>query len=161
MERVFVYLARFSRTLNWVAGALLVIMMLLTVADVALRYFGRGIVGAYELTSFAGALVVGFAIAKTSIDKAHVSVDILVEVVGKRWKTVMLICAKLIGFLIFVLLGWALFCKGNEIYDTGEVSMTLHLPFYPVAYGLSLCSLLESLVLLSDMAKGMMEWNHE
>jgi TRAP-type C4-dicarboxylate transport system permease small subunit len=161
MERVFASVTRFSRILNWVAGALLVIMMLLTVMDVALRYFGRGIVGTYELTSFAGALVVGFAIAKTSIDKAHVNVDILTAVIGRHWQIVMLICAKLIGFLMFVLLAWALFCKGNEIYDTGEVSMTLHVPFYPVAYGLSLCSLLESLVLLLDMAKGMMEWNHE
>jgi hypothetical protein len=35
----------------------------------------------------------------------------------------------------------------------GEVSPTLTMPFYPVAYGLGICSFVQCLVLLCDILK--------
>jgi hypothetical protein len=40
--------------------------------------------------------------------------------------------------------------NGIELYGSQEVSMTLHIPFYPVAYGLCVCSVIEALVLLAE-----------
>jgi hypothetical protein len=54
---------------------------------------------------------------------------------------------------MFLLLAWSFFMKGNELFAAGEVSLTLHVPFYPVAYGLGLCSIVECLVLLCDILK--------
>lgn len=151
----------FSNTLNAMGAALLSLMMLLTVVDVILRYLGRPITGTFELTAFAGALVTGFALAQTSLDGAHVNVDILVEVVSARKKKILFIFNRLLGIGVFGLLTWGLFVKGNELYSAGEVSLTLHVPYYPVAYGLSLCCLGESLVLLSDMFKVVLGGKHE
>jgi TRAP-type C4-dicarboxylate transport system permease small subunit len=142
-------------------AALLTLMMLLTVIDVILRYLGRPITGTFELMAFAGALVTGFALAQTSLDGAHVNVDILVEVVSGGKKKILFAFNRLLGIGVFGLLAWALFAKGNELYSAGEVSLTLHLPYYPVAYGLSLCCLGETLVLISDMFKMLFGGNHE
>ena len=142
--------SKISKITNLVGGVILVLMMLLTVVDVILRYLGRPITGTFELMSFAGALVAGLAIAQTSLDGAHVNVDMLPQAVSSRWKDILLIFARLVGIGIFALLAWALFLKGNDLYKTHEVSLTLHVPYYPVAYGLSFCSLVECLVLLSD-----------
>ena len=56
-----------SRALNWLGGVILATMMLLTVLDVILRYAGRAITGTFELMSFGGALVAGFAIWGASL----------------------------------------------------------------------------------------------
>ena len=153
MKKFLSTTVKLSKAANWVGGLILALMMLLTVVDVILRYLGRPITGTFELMSFAGALVAGLAIAQTSLDGAHVNVDILTEAVSGWRRDIIIIFTKLIGLGMFILLSWALFVKGSDLYKTGEVSLTLHVPYYPVAYGLSFCSFVECLVLLSDILK--------
>jgi TRAP-type C4-dicarboxylate transport system permease small subunit len=151
----------FSKSLNAVGGVLLTIMMLLTVVDVILRYLGRPITGTFELMSFAGALVTGLALAQTSLDGAHVNVDMLFQAISARNRAILEIFNRLIGIGIFLLLAWALFVKGNDLYQTGEVSLTLQVPYYPVAYGLSFCCLVECLVLASAVLQVISGGEHE
>lgn len=151
----------FSKTLNVLGAVLLTSMMLLTVIDVILRYLGRPITGTFELMSFAGALVTGFALAQTSLDGAHVNVDILTEALSVKKKNILEIFNRLLGIGIFALLTWALFDKGNDLYTTGEVSLTLQVPYYPVAYGLSFCCLVECLVLFCAILKIFAGEKHE
>jgi len=151
----------FSNTLNVMGGFLLTLMMLLTVVDVILRYIGRPLTGTFELMSFAGALVTGFALAQTSLDDAHVNVDMLLQAVSDRKRKIIIVFNRLLGIGIFVLLTWSLFVKGNDLYTTGEVSLTLQVPYYPVAYGLSFCCLVECLVLISGILKVFFGGEHE
>jgi TRAP-type C4-dicarboxylate transport system permease small subunit len=153
--------AGLSKSLNVLGAILLTLMMLLTVVDVILRYIGRPITGTFELMSFAGALVTGFALAQTSLDGAHVNLDIVIDAVSPTKKNILVVLNRLIGIAIFALLGWALFDKGNDLYTTGEVSLTLHAPYYPVAYGLAFCCLTECLVLVSDLLKVFFGGDHE
>lgn len=151
MQTFFVFTAKFSRVLNTLGGVILVLMMLLTVVDVVLRYIGKPITGTYELMAFAGALVIGFAIAQASLEDAHVGVDLVTEKLPASKKAVFLFFTKIVGLALFALISWALFLKAHDLYLTGEVSLTLRVPYYPVAYGLSLCGFAECLVLLSDI----------
>ena len=153
MQKFLNTTSKISKVTNGIGGVILVLMMLLTVVDVVLRYLGRPITGTFELMSFAGALVAGLAIAQTSLDGAHVNVDMLAQVLEPRQRNVVIIFTKLVGIGIFALLAWALFLKGTDLYKMKEVSLTLHVPYYPVAYGLSFCSLIECLVLISDIVK--------
>lgn len=153
MDGFYRFISRLSRLIFWVAGGILVFMMLITVMDVILRYFGKSVPGTYELVSFAGALVVGFAIAQTSLDKGHVYVDLLADRVGLGVRRSLLALTKTAGGLFFLLLAWSFLGKGNELYASKEVSMTLHIPFYPVAYGLCFCAVAEAFVLFSEAVK--------
>lgn len=161
MERFLRATRSSSKTANAIGAILLTLMMLLTVVDVILRYLGKPITGTFELMAYAGALVIGFAVAQTSLDGAHVNVDVLLLVLSRRKQKIMMFINRLIGLGIFILLGWALFLKGNELYTGGEVSLTLHVPYYPVAYGLSFGCLVECLVLLSGMLKVFSGGEHE
>jgi hypothetical protein len=38
-----------------------------------------------------------------------------------------------------------------DLYRTGEVSLTLQLPFYPVAYGIGVCCFVQCLVLIAHI----------
>ena len=128
MHKFFFFTLKFSRILNIVGGAILVLMMLLTVVDVVLRYLGKPITGTYELMAFSGALVIGFEIAQASLDDAHVSVDIMTDRLSLFNKTVLLLITKLMGLILFALISLALFIKAHDLYNTGEVSLTLRVP---------------------------------
>jgi TRAP-type C4-dicarboxylate transport system permease small subunit len=151
MQRFLRAVSGFSKTLNAVGALLLTLMMVLTVVDVILRYLGRPITGTFELMSFAGALVVGLALAQTSLDGAHVNVDMFIDAASAGKKICLTVFNRVVGIGVFALLAWSLFDKGNDLYSTGEVSLTLQVPYYPVAYGLSLCCLVECLVLASGI----------
>jgi TRAP-type C4-dicarboxylate transport system permease small subunit len=145
------FVRRFSKAISGFGGVILILMMLLTVVDVVLRYLGKGFTGAFELMSFGGALVVGFALSQSSLDNAHVTVDIISQSLGQRSGRILFIITRLMGIAFFLLLAWSCFLKGNELYTGGEVSLTLRVPFYPVAYALALCSIAECLALLTGI----------
>ncbi len=142
-----------SRFLNIIAGVALVCMMLVTVADVVLRFFRRPIVGTYELVALSGAVVVGFSIPFTSWQRGHIYVDFLIARFSPRVRNIFHTVTRCLGIGLFFLIGWNLMSMGRDLYRSGEVSLTLQLPFYPVAYGVGISCLVQCLVLLCDIFK--------
>ena len=145
---------KLSRVMNHVGGTVLVFMMLLTVSDVVLRIFWKPILGTYEMVSLAGALVIGFAIPKTSIDDGNVYVDFVVTGRSAKVRKTFRMITKFLGFVLFLLLAVNMILKAGELYDAREVTLTLHVPLYPVAYALGLCSIVESLGTLPPDVSG-------
>ncbi len=144
---------RISSILNIVGGAALTFMMLLTVSDVILRALGHPILGTYEIVSLSLALVIGFGMPKVSLDRGHVFMEILVEKVGERNKKILHTFTRLLCIFLFLLIGYNLFSVGNEFSASGEVSSTLKLPFFPVAYGIGVCAFIEVFVFVFDIVK--------
>jgi len=143
------WLATLSRGLNALAGAAVAAMMLLTCADIVLRLLRRPLTGTYELVGFCGALAVSFALAQTSIDRGHIAVDFLVQRFPPRVRAVVEAVNSLVAAALFGLVAWQAVGYAASLRRAGEVSMTLQLPVYPIAYGIALgCGVL-CLVLLS------------
>lgn len=136
-----------------IAGIALASIVFLTVADVFLRMFKIPIEGTYEIVSMLGAVVIGFAVPQTTIERGHVLMDFLTEKLPFVGQRVLHLVTRLLASLTFLIIGWNLFKLGNDLLDTGQVSLTLKFPEYPVAYGIAFCCLLECLVLLSDLIK--------
>lgn len=135
---------------NYVACAAVVVMMLLTCADVILRLFGHPILGTYEMIGLSGAVVISFALAYTSLEKGHIAVELLVESLPKGLQVFINGFNSLIGAALFSLVAWQTFLYAGDLRGSGEVSLTLQIPTYPFVYGISLgCGLL-CLVLLVD-----------
>jgi TRAP-type C4-dicarboxylate transport system permease small subunit len=140
-----------ARIMYWIAGGALTGIVLLTVADVFLRYLKMPILGTYEMVSLMGAIVIGFAIPQTTIDRGHVLMDFLTGRLPFLAQRVLHLITRLLGVAIFYIIGWNLFKMGNDLRQTGQVSLTLHIPEYPVAYGIAFCCLIECLILLTDL----------
>jgi TRAP-type C4-dicarboxylate transport system permease small subunit len=146
-------LKRLCGWMNTLAGVVLFLMMMLTVVDVAMRIFGSAILGTYELVAVAGAIVVGFAVPQTSWGRGHVYVDFLIENRSDAIKNTVFIITRILGICLFALLSFYLLRKGIHLYRTGEVSLTLHIPYYPAAYGLAFCFFIECFALIADIFK--------
>ena len=150
-----------ATVMDVLGGVVLTLMMLITVTDVILRFFGRPITGTYELVFLGGAVVVGCAIPMTSWEGGHVNVDLLLECLTGVTRKVTLVFTRLCGIVFFFFLGWNLFAQGLDLYVRHEVSLTLHVPYYPVAYILGVCAFVECLVLLSDLVRAVQGVSHE
>ena len=142
-----------SRLFHGIAGISLVFLMLLTIADVVLRFFHRPIPGVYELVGFASALAIGLSLPYTSWTRGHVHVDTLLEWLPPRGRKIMQIATRLAAAGLFLTLSYNLVRFGLDLRASGEVSPTLEWRFYPVVFGLAAAALLQVAVLLCDIAK--------
>ena len=143
----------FTRVLNGIAGISLLFLMLLTVADVFLRLFGRPILGAYELVSFTGILVFGLALPFTSWVRQHIYVDFIICKLPGRVQAFFNVGTRIIVMALIFWIGWNVMKYGMSLHSSGEVSASLRMPFYPFAYVLAACCLIECLVLVCDIIK--------
>jgi TRAP-type C4-dicarboxylate transport system permease small subunit len=143
--------------LYWVAGFAIVAMMLLTCVDVFLRYVSRPIPGTYELVCFLGAVAVAFAMAHTSVERGHVAVSIVVQLFPRRIQDLIEVITSSFGLTLFALIAWQSAEYANDLRASGEVSLTLQMPFYPFVYGIGFSAVAVCLVLLVDLFKNLIK----
>ncbi|MFH0845482.1 MAG: TRAP transporter small permease [Pseudomonadota bacterium] len=156
-----------AKILYWIAGGAVVSMMLLSCVDIVLRlgvtvYHQyrwaflsefHPIPGTFELVCFFGVVAVSFAMAHTSVEKGHVSVSLIVRLFPQRVQAVMGVITNAFGFIFFALLCWRSIAYAIHLQGTGEVSMTLQLPFYPFVYGIAFSAVAVCLILLVELSK--------
>jgi len=142
-----------SRFLNIIAGISLTFLMLLTIADVILRGFKSPVPGTYEMVAFAGAVVIGFSLPRTSWLRAHIFVDFFILKFSQKGRDIFNIATRCVVIVLFFLIGWNLIKFGIDLQKSGEVSLTLQMPFYPIAYGVGVCCFIQCLVMLCDIVK--------
>jgi TRAP-type C4-dicarboxylate transport system permease small subunit len=140
-----------SKLLNFIAGIALSFMMLLTVVDVLSRAGGHPLIGAYEIVALTMGIVIGFGIPQTSLDRGHVYMEFLLEKFSKRGKYMMNTFTRVLCLILFAFIGYNLFNVAAGFQASGEVSPTIQLPFYPVAYGIAVCCLLECCVFIFEI----------
>ena len=153
MGRYLDQVRKLSRLINFIGGVSLVFIMFLTVADIILRSFRKPIIGTYEMVAFSGAVVIGFSVPLTSWMRGHVYTDFLVLRFSQKIRNVLNIVTRCLSIVLFILIGWNLIKYGMDLKKAGEVSLTLTLPFYPIAYGVGICCFIQCLVLLCDIFK--------
>jgi len=146
----------------YVAGAAIVIMMLITCIDIVLRLsvtlnteYGWGFLaafqplpGTYELVCFLGSTAAAFAMAHTLVESGHVAVSVLVRLFSQRIQAIIQVVTGSLSFIFFGLLCWQSILYAQKLQKYGEVSMTLELPYYPFVYGMSFGAFAVCLVLL-------------
>jgi TRAP-type C4-dicarboxylate transport system permease small subunit len=144
-----------SKGFNWIACAAVVVMMLLSTADVISRVFNKPIPGTYEIIGFLGTVIVSFALAFTSLEKGHIAVEILVEKLPERLQLAIESFNNLLGALFFGLISYQAVVYAFDIKSSGEVSLTIQMPIYPFIFGIAVgCGLL-GLLLMADFIKSL------
>ncbi len=173
MEYVRKFTERVSHWFNWVAGAGLVAMMSLVVANVLLRNLARvrldwfpdwlngffrsisPVSGTVEMVGFLGAVVAAFAIAYTFITGGHVAIYYIVGKAPRRLKAVITVLTSFIGAALFALIAWQSVLLAGDLMASGEVSPTRKIPFYPFVWGIALSCIPVAVLLLHDTVKAL------
>jgi TRAP-type C4-dicarboxylate transport system permease small subunit len=153
MEGISGIIVKASKVLNIIAGTALTMMMLLTVADVLMRSVGHPIIGTYEIVALFLGVVIGFGIPTVLLDKGHVYMEFLTERLTRQNRAILHVFTRLLCITLFILIGYNLFSVGNEFHASGEVSPTLQLPFYPIAYGVGICCFVSCFIFMLDILR--------
>jgi len=142
-----------NRVLVTIAGAILVIMMLLACVNVALRSLGYPVKGTFELVGFFGAVVAAFALGRTQMAGEHISVDVLIARFPGELKRILTAICNLLGMVFFALAGWETARQGTTLWRVQEMSGTLHIVYFPFVYTVSLGCFVLALVLFLELLK--------
>ena len=140
-----------ANLMNYLAAICVMAMMMLTCADVVLRLFKHPILGTYELVGLFGALTIALAIPATTLNKGHVAVDFVVDKLPPSGRKICTIITTLLSIFLFALIAWQSFLYANILRSTGEVTLSLQMPFYPIVYAISAAALLVCIVLFFEL----------
>ena len=153
MKRFLAAIYKTDVAFHIISGIVLAFMMCITLIDVLARNLGHPIVGAMEIISFGGSVVVGFAIPYASWKRVHVYVDLIVNKLNPGKKMVLNVITRCMGMALFIFIGVNFIVYGLDLIRTGEVSASFRLPYYPIAFGLSLSCFLQSITLFADLIR--------
>lgn len=156
-----------SPILRWInnAGvAILALMMVLTVADVSLRYFfNKPVLGSYEITEFMMAMLAALTIGYAAILKAHVNVDLIFSRLPERVQGITGILTNLICVTLFALMFWRNIYQSLVLREARSVSPALSIPEFPfvllLGVGFGIIALVFLLQLLESIVKTVGKWS--
>ena len=154
LERISHYL---NQILIFIAGLFLIAMIFLTCANVFLRFVWIPVSGTFELMGYFGAVLTAFALGYTQIRRGHIAVDILVLRFSKKAQGILNAINYLICMVFFALAAWQISKYATNLWETGEVTETLQIIYYPFTYGVALGCAVLSLVFLTEFLKLLME----
>jgi TRAP-type C4-dicarboxylate transport system permease small subunit len=160
---------RVARLMYFLAGMAIVAMMMITTLDVFMRFcvtmysrFGweflatwRPVPGTYDLVAMCGAIAAAFAMAHTTLESGHVAVSLVVRRLPKKGQMWMKLFTDTASLSLFGILAWRSVVYAGKLRESGEVSMTMQLPFHPFVYMLAFSSLIVALVYLVSIIKNM------
>ena len=129
------------------------LMVLLTFADVFLRYmFGSSIPGTTELTELLMVIVVFSSIAVTQWQKSHVTMDILTSRLKDPSRALLEVATGLWSVVIVLFCAWTTFRYGMK---TSSVTLVLRIPLEPFIYFASFGFCLLAVALLAQLFENM------
>jgi TRAP-type C4-dicarboxylate transport system permease small subunit len=162
MKQIFSGFEKFvtgcSKWLNWIAGLALALMVILVVSDICgNKFFKTPVPGGIELVSLLSVVAISFAIAETQLAHGHIEVEMLVTRLPKKAQKVIATFVYLLSIALFIVLCVRSFKYGNTLQSSGEVSMTMSLPFYPFVWGMGISCICVILVLIMQLLKMLRE----
>jgi len=133
------------------AGAAVLGMMGITVADVVLRVFKVGIVGAYDIVRICGVVAISCALPYITAVKGHIAIEFLYRSFSSRGRLALdsgfrLVALALFGFLVYQNIRYSL-----SLHAAGELMPTLRIPVFWLPLLIAFDALLVFIVILHHL----------
>lgn len=141
-----------SRIMNVAASIVLAAIMLLTVADVFMRYFLRSpILGTTELTENMMVCLTFFGLAWCAAQQSHLRVDLVMSRFSPRIQALVDGITTLAGLVMVALVAWRSVIEALAVQELNIVSSLLRIPAFPFYYVIAVGSALLALVMVTQV----------
>lgn len=118
-----------SRAFGYLAALFLAAMMLLTVADVALRAFvSFPIRGILELVELGLACTIFLALPAVFLRDEHLVVDVIDHLAPRGVVALLDLAGAVVSLAVLVVMAWQMIPLAKTMYDFGDVSSDLSIP---------------------------------
>jgi TRAP-type C4-dicarboxylate transport system permease small subunit len=132
-DRALSLLERLQRAQVRFAAVALLLLMLVTVADVLLRYlFKSPVRGSYDLVEVMLVVFVFHGMAATFLARINIVIDALDTLLGARITAALIRLSDVLTIATLVILGWAMIRIALQVYGYGDRKIELQLPLYLV-----------------------------
>ena len=129
------------------ASAILFALMVLTFADVVLRYlFNRPIRGGFELTELALLVLIFAGLPLVSHADEHVTMDFVDRVLPPRAREMVVRAVHALCAAVMLFLTWQAWLKAGKIGAYGDTTEVLRIAVAPFVYFMAAMILLTALV---------------
>lgn len=143
------------RGLTYLCSAILFVMMLLTITDVALRYvFNAPLKGAYELTELSLAMLIYAGLPLVSLRNLHVTTDFLDQFLGARGQRIAAVLINLLCGLGLIGVGWVVWGKAVALGAAGDTTLVRGILLAPFVYAISVMVFITSVIHLEKAFRG-------
>lgn len=124
-------LDRLQRVQMRLAALALVLMMLVTVADVTLRYaINKPISGSYDFVESMLVVLVFHGMSQAFMRRTNIVIDILDPFLGKRITAVLIRLSDVLTLITLAIMGWAMSRIALQAFAYGDRKLELQLPLY-------------------------------
>ena len=124
-----------------VAGLAIFAIIGITVSDVVLRIFKKGILGAYDLVRIAGSIAIACSLPYVTAVKGHIAIEFLHHRLSKRGRTLLDFSFRLIALALFSFLVWRFWLYGVMLLKSNQVMQTLPIPVFWMPWMTAFCFL--------------------
>jgi TRAP-type C4-dicarboxylate transport system permease small subunit len=138
--------ARYGIALEWVVGALMIILAVEVTLGIVFRSIGRSLVWYDEIASVLLAWLTFYGSALASVKRAHISCPELVELMPALAKRALNVLAQLLVIGFFALLGWV----GASILPVLATDTLVSLPEVPMSIVQSVIPISAVLILVAE-----------
>ena len=133
------------------AGTAVLGMMGVTVADVVLRVFKVGIVGAYDIVRVCGVVAISCALPYITAVKGHIAIEFLYRSFAPPGRRVLDFGFCLVALVLFAFLVYQNIRYGVSLYASGELMPTLRMPVFWMPGLIAFNALLVFIVILHHL----------
>ena len=137
----------YGRVLEWLVGALMVVLFVEVTLGVAFRALGRSLIWYDELASVLLAWLTFYGAALASVRRAHIGCPELVDALPWRMRRALSIVAQLIVIGFFVLLG----SVGASILPIVATDSMVSLPWVPMSVVQSVIPISAALIVIAEV----------
>lgn len=133
--------------LGFTAGLVLILMMFVTVIDVAGRYvLNMPLAGGFELTEMLLAILIYCALPLVSKQREHIVIDTFDFLMSPRVKRGLDMLADVVCSVTLSGIGYLIFRRAVRVAEYGDTTNVLRLPLAPVAYVMSAMIVIAALI---------------
>jgi TRAP-type transport system small permease protein len=145
-------------SMNILGMVILVLMMLLTVADVFLRYFFNSpLMGSTEITEYM-MVCLALGVPFCTLTGKAVSMELITEKFPKRLQAFIDAFTNLLGLTAMVFLTWQLYKETLNAREIDFSSAILNIPAYPffgvLAFSMAMMAVSLVVIIVGNIAKG-------
>jgi TRAP-type C4-dicarboxylate transport system permease small subunit len=153
MDRLTRMVHSVSRRMCLIGVLVISAMMVLTCADVVLRYFRHPIKGTYDIIGILGGVLIALPLSYSHVMGRQVAVESIFSGTRQTVQTIVKTITGLLSLGMVGLIAWRCFFLGNDLWRTGRVSDTIGIPIFPFLYVLTFGCGVYFLVLVIDFFK--------
>lgn len=139
--------------LAWLAGVALILMMLLSVANIVLRLAHHPLGGTAEIVGWLSALTAAFALGYTQQYRGHVAIDLFIDRLPKRPRAFVDAIVAFVTGVLFALAAWQVGVLAHRLTRLGKLSETTHVSYAPFTYAVAFGLACLALVTIADLFK--------